>query len=139
MSVNTDLFRHEESVLVLIDYQPEMFDQVRSEPSENLIDLNVRLLIGAAKAFGMPIILSTVGVKLGVNHSTKNSIRSLIPDAVEIDRSTMDAWEDTAFRNAVVATGRKRLIFGALWTEICLEFAVLEAMKAGHEVTFIVD
>jgi nicotinamidase-related amidase len=139
MSTDGSIFRHDESALILIDYQPEMFDQVRSQPSENLLDLNVRLLVGAAKAFGMPIILSTVGVKMGINHSTKNSIRSLIPDVVEIDRSTMDAWEDTAFRNAVTATGRKRLIFGALWTEICLAFAVLEAKKAGHEVTFIVD
>jgi nicotinamidase-related amidase len=65
--------------------------------------LNVRLLISAAKAFDMPIILSTVGVKLGVNHPTKKSIRSAIPDAVpEIDRSTMDAWEDEAFRKASV-------------------------------------
>src|ERR1700740_2569827 len=127
MSVNSVLFRHEESVLILIDYQPEMFEQVRSEPSENLIDLNVRLLISAAKAFDMPIILSTVGVKLGVNHHTKKSIRSAIPDTVpEIDRSTMDAWEDEEFRKAVISSGRKRLIFGALWKEICLGFPVLE-------------
>ena len=139
MSSNASLFKHEESALILIDYQPEMFEQVRSEPSENLIDLNVRLLIGAAKAFDMPIILSTVGVKMGVNHPTKKSIRSAIPEVQEIDRSSMDAWEDEAFRNAVTQTGRKRLIFGGLWTEICLAFPVLEAMKSGYDVTFVVD
>jgi len=134
--VNIGLFKHEESALILIDYQPEMFKQMRSEPSEDLIDLNVRLLIGAAKAFDMPIILSTVGVKMGVNHPTKKSIRSAIPEVQEIDRSSMDAWEDNGFRNAVTSTGRKRLIFGALWTEICLAFAVLEARKAGYDVMF---
>jgi nicotinamidase-related amidase len=98
------------------------------------------LLTSAAKAFDMPIILSTVGVKLGVNHPTKKSIRSAIPEAVpEIDRSTMDAWEDDAFRKAVTSAGRKRLIFGALWTEICLAFPVLGAMKAGYDVTFVTD
>src|SRR5258708_4017270 len=90
MRVNTGLFRNEESVLILIDYQPEMFEQVRSEPSENLIDLNVRLLVSAAKAFDMPIILSTVGVKFGVNHPTKKSIRAAIPDAVR--RLTGQRW-----------------------------------------------
>jgi len=139
MSSNTGLFKHEESALILVDYQPEMFEQVRSEPSEDLIDLNVRFLISAAKAFDMPIILSTVGVKMGVNHPTKKSIRSAIPEVQEIDRSSMDAWEDNAFRNAVISTGRKRLIFGALWTEICLTFPVLEAIKAGYDVTFVVD
>src|SRR5258708_30068313 len=137
---NTDLFRHEECALVLIDYQPEMFEQVRSEPSESLIDLNVRFLIGTAKAFDMPIVLSTVGVKSGANHPTKASIRSAVPKTVEeLDRSTMNAWEDSAFRNAVISTKRKKLIFGALWTEICLAFPALEAMKAGYDVTFVVD
>ena len=139
MSSNTGLFKHEECALILIDYQPEMFEQVRSETPADLIGLNVRLLIGAAKAFGMPIILSTVGVKMGVNHPTVKSIRSAIPEVQEIDRNSMDAWEDNAFRNAVVSTGRKRLIFGALWTEICLAFPALEAMKAGYDVTFVVD
>ncbi len=137
---NTDLFKHEECALVLIDYQPEMFEQVRSEPSESLIDLNVRFLIGTAKAFDMPIVLSTVGVKSGANHPTKASIRSAVPKTVEEhDRSTMNAWEDNAFRNAVISTKRKKLIFGALWTEICLAFPALEAMKAGYDVTFVVD
>ena len=140
MSVNTGLFRHEESALILIDYQPQMFEQVRSDPSEDLIDLNIRLLVSAAKAFDMPIVLSTVGVKLGINQPTKKSIRSAIPEAVpELDRSTMDAWEDEAFRKAVTSTGRRRLIFGALWTEICLTFPVLEAMAAGYDVTFVTD
>jgi nicotinamidase-related amidase len=76
---------------------------------------------------------------MGVNHPTKKSIRSAIPEVQEIDRSSMDAWEDNAFRNAVTSTGRKRLIFGALWTEICLAFPVLEAMRAGYDVTFVVD
>jgi len=139
MGTNSGVFKHEESALILIDYQPEMFEQVKSKPSEGLIDANVRLLIGAAKAFDMPVILSTVGVQMGVNHPTKHSIRSAIPDAKEIDRSSMDAWEDSAFRTAVVATKRKRLIFGALWTEICLAFPVLEAMNAGYDVMFVVD
>ncbi len=137
---NADLFKHEECALVLIDYQPEMFAQVRSEPSESLIDLNVRFLIGTAKAFDMPIVLSTVGVKSGANHPTKESIRSAIPKEIEeIDRTTMNAWEENAFRNAVISTKRKKLIIGALWTEICLAFPALEAMKAGYDVTFVVD
>src|SRR5260221_6704694 len=108
---NTDLFRHEECALVLIDYQPEMFEQVRSEPSESLIDLNVRFLIGTAKAFDMPIVLSTVGVKSGANHPTKASIRSARPQTVAgHDRSTMKALGDNAVRKAVISTQREKLI-----------------------------
>ena len=37
----------------------------------------------------------------------------------------MNAFEDQAFREAVDATGRKRLIVGGLHTEICLSFATV--------------
>jgi nicotinamidase-related amidase len=56
-----------------------------------------------------------------------------------IDRSSMNAWEDKAFLDAVKKTGRKRLIFGALYTEICLAFPVVDALKDGYEATFVVD
>ena len=133
------VWKHEDSALVLIDYQKEMFEGIRSETGAELIDLNVRLLIKAAKAFGMPVVLSTVGVEMGVNHPTRQSILDELPDVQVIDRSSMNAWEDEAFRAAVEATGRKRLIFGALYTEICLAFPVLEAMKEGFDATFVVD
>jgi nicotinamidase-related amidase len=124
---------------LLIDYQKEMFDQVRSETGADLIDLNVRLLIKAAKAFGMPIVLSTVGVEMGVNGPTRASVTAELPGIDVIDRSSMNAWEDRAFHAAVKKTGRKRLIFGALYTEICLAYPVVEALKEGHEATFVVD
>jgi nicotinamidase-related amidase len=139
MSKPQSIFTYEDSALVLIDYQKEMFDTVRSETPAELIDLNVRLLIKAAKAFNMPIVLSTVGVEMGVNAPTRKSILDELPGINVIDRSSMNAWEDAAFHAAVVKTGRKRLIFGALYTEICLAYPVIEAMKEGYDVTFIVD
>lgn len=140
MSRPQRIWKHEETALILIDYQKEMFDTVRSETPAELIDLNVRLLMKAAKAFDMPIVLSTVGVQMKVNHPTRQSILDELPGGTEIiDRSSMNAWEDKPFREAVKKTGRKRLIFGALYTEICLAFPVVEAMADGYDVTFVVD
>jgi nicotinamidase-related amidase len=133
------VWKHEDAALILIDYQKEMFDSVRSETPAELIDLNVRLLIKAAKAFNMPIVLSTVGVEMGVNQPTRQSILDELPGINVIDRSSMNAWEDKPFREAVEKTGRKRLIFGALYTEICLAFPVVDAIADGYEVTFVVD
>ena len=133
------VWTYEDSALVLIDYQKEMFDTVRSETSADLIDLNVRLLIKAARAFGMPIVLSTVGVEMGVNHPTRQSILDELPGVPVIDRSSMNAWEDKPFVDTVKRTGRKRLIFGALYTEICLAFPVISAMKDGYDTAFVVD
>jgi nicotinamidase-related amidase len=139
MSKQQSVLRYEEAALILIDYQKEMFEQVRSEVPPALIELNVRLLIKVAKAFGMPIVLSTVGVQMGVNGPTRESILAELPDVTVIDRSSMNAWEDDAFRAAIKGSGRKRLVFGALWTEICLAFPVVDALREGYEVTFVVD
>lgn len=139
MSKPQSVFTYEDSALVLIDYQTEMFDTLRSETPAELVDLNVRLLIKAAKAFNMPIVLSTVGVEMGVNRPTRQSILDELPGIEVIDRSSMNAWEDKAFHSAVKKTGRKRLVFGALFTEICLAYPVIEAMKEGYDVTFVVD
>lgn len=40
---------------------------------------------------------------------------------------------------AVRATGRKKLIMTALWTEACLTFPSLDAMREGYEVYPVVD
>jgi nicotinamidase-related amidase len=133
------VWRYQDVALVLIDYQKEMFDTVRSETGPELIDLNVRLLIKAAKAFNIPVVLSTVGVEMGVNQPTRQSILDELPGIQIIDRSSMNAWEDPVFRKAVEKTGKKRLIFGALYTEICLAFPVVDALQDGYEVTFVVD
>ena len=133
------VFRYEETALVVIDYQQEMFNQIRSETPAKLVDLNIRYLIRTARAFDMPIVLSTVGVELGVNGPTRASILAELPRIREIDRSSMNAWEDAAFREAVRTTGRKRLIVGALFTEICLAFPTVELLRDGYDVAFPVD
>jgi nicotinamidase-related amidase len=129
----------QECALVLIDYQKEMFDSIRSETSSALAELNVRLLARTAKAFNMPIVLSTVGVAHRINGPTLPSIASELAGIAPLDRTSMNAFEDRPFREAVGQTGRKRLIVGGLHTEICLAFAVTEALRAEYEVMFVTD
>jgi nicotinamidase-related amidase len=139
--MNRDLgvWTYENSALVLIDYQKEQFEAIRSETSAELAALNVRLLARTAKAFNMPVVLSTVGVKYGINGPTQASILSDLPGVDPIDRSSMNAFEDRLFSDAVKNTGRKRLIFGGLHTEVCLTFAVVQALKDGYEGMFVAD
>jgi nicotinamidase-related amidase len=139
MSKQTGVWKAEDVALILIDYQKEMFENVRSETTPDQIDLNVRFLIRTAKAFNIPVVLSTVGVQMGVNGPTRTSITDELPGLEPIDRTSMDAWEDKAFRAAVEKTGKKRLIFGALYTEICLAFPIVDAMRDGYETMFVVD
>jgi limonene-1,2-epoxide hydrolase/nicotinamidase-related amidase len=139
MTSDLGVWTHENSALVLIDYQKEMFETIRSETSAALAELNVRLLARTARAFNMPVVLSTVGVKYGINSPTQALILAELPGLEPLDRTSMNAFEDRAFSDAVKKTGRTRLIFGGLHTEICLTFAVVEALKEGYEGMFVTD
>lgn len=122
--------------LVLIDYQPPQIYTVRSMETGRMIN-NVITLTRLAKVFGLPIVLSTVNVS--VNQDTIPQLKSEIPDVRSYDRTQINAWEDKEFVAAVKATGRRKLLMGALWTEACLLFPTLDAIKEGYEIYPVVD
>jgi nicotinamidase-related amidase len=139
MNKDLGVWTYEDCALVLIDYQNEMFEVIRSETDAALVELHVRLLAKTAKALDMPIVLSTVGVGFGFNGPTLPSVLAELEGIEPIDRTSMNAFEDDAFREAVKATGRKRLIIAGLHTEICLSFATVSALKAGYDVMYVTD
>jgi nicotinamidase-related amidase len=63
----------------------------------------------------------------------------MLEDNPPVDRTTTNAWEDADFVGAVRATGRRKLIVCALWTEICMAFTALDALREGYEVYPVVD
>ena len=136
--VTDSLLSPQNAALILIDYQAPQFNTVRSMDSIMLL-ANVVALAKTAKLFGLPIVLSTVGVASGVNPTTVSSLLEALPGVTAIDRTSINAWEDADFVRAVQATGRKKLIIGALWTEVCLAFPALDALRAGYEVFPVVD
>ena len=132
------LLTAENAALVLIDYQPGLVDGVRSQSKESLINNSVAL-VKAAKLFELPIVLSTVGVDAGYQEDTIPELQAVLPGVEPIDRSTVNAWEHEGFRTAVEATGRRKLIMGALWTEVCLVFSALDLLREGYEVYAVSD
>lgn len=125
-------------VLALIDYQPEQYSTVTSSSPEE-ITLNVVALCKLAAAYDIPVVLSTVGVDLGVNKGTIAAIREALPGVEEIDRTGVNSWEDEDFRKAVERTGRRKVVIGGLWTEVCLAFPTLDMLAAGYDVYPVAD
>jgi nicotinamidase-related amidase len=132
------LLTPENSVFAFIDYQPEQFSGVSSKSQEDLL-LNVAALGRIAQEFSVPTILTTVGVRMGVNQGTIPELKEALPGLIEIDRSTLNAWEDEEFLAAVKKTGRKKLIIAGLWTEVCVAFPTIDALDDGYEVYPVVD
>ena len=99
-------------------------------------------ITGVAKAavnFGLPIVHSTVNVATGRNKPPIQELQDVIGDLPTYDRTSINSWEDTEFKEAVKALGRRKLIMTALWTEACLTFPALDAMQEGYEVYVPVD
>ena len=124
--------------LVLIDYQPEQYRTITSSTRDE-IDLNVIALCKLARAYDIPVIVSTVGVDMGVNTGTAQEIMDELPGVTEIDRTGVNAWEDEEFRNAIEATGRKKIVMAGLWTEVCLTFPTLDMLAEGYQVYPVAD
>ena len=125
------------AVLALIDYQPEQYAGVSSVERDVLL-ANVTMLGRVATSFELPVVLSTVYVKHGMA-GTNQELLDALPGVPEIDRTTMNSWEDAEFVAAVKRTGRKKLVIAGLWTEVCVVFPTLDALREGYQVYVVVD
>jgi nicotinamidase-related amidase len=132
------LITPQNAAFVLIDYQPEQLATVRSM-DHALLMKNAVSTVRAVKAFGVPVVHSTVNVGGGQVGPTLPELAELLTDDPPLDRTAVNSWEDNEFVEAVRATGRRKLIFCALWTEVCMAFAALDALREGFEVYPVVD
>ena len=128
----------ENSVLIVIDYQPIQINSINSMDRNDLVR-NITALSEMAKGFNIPIVLSTVNVATGRNKETIKALKTVLKDEISYDRTSINAWEDDEFLEAVKATGRKKLVMCALWTEACLSFPALDALNEGYDVFAPVD
>lgn len=133
-----NLLTPENSAFIIIDYQPIQVSSIRSMPREELV-FNIVSTVKAAVNYNLPIIHSTVNVATGRNKPPIQELREVIGHLPIYDRTSINSWEDTEFRQAVKTIGRRKLIMTALWTEACLAFPALDALQEGYEVYVPVD
>ncbi len=128
----TDFVTPDNSAVVLIDYQPAMYQGVQSHDRLGVVH-NVQVLAKAAQVFGLPIVLSTVA-KDSFSGPFMPEVTELFPKVKVVDRTSINAWLDAGFRDALKATKRKKIILAGLWTEACVMFPSLDLLAAGYEV-----
>jgi nicotinamidase-related amidase len=126
------------AAFLLIDYQPAQIGAVRSMDTALLLK-NAVSTVRIIKTFGVPVVHSTVNVASGRGQPTLPDLAALLAEDKPLDRTTVNSWEDIEFLRAVHATGRRKLIICALWTEICMAFTALDALHEGYEVYPVVD
>ena len=135
--VTDHLLSPQNCALVVIDYQPTQLQVMTSMDREVLVD-NIVSVARLARTYDLPVVLSTVNAASGQGN-TLPEIKAALPDTPEIDRTTMNAWEDVEFRQAVEATGRKKLIFAGISLEVCAAFPATTAVGKGLDAYVAVD
>jgi nicotinamidase-related amidase len=99
------------------------------------------MLAKAAKAYGMPIVLTT-SQEDHIQGPLAPALQHISPEAYKnrVKRvGIVNAWADPNFSAAVEATGRKKLIMGGVTTDICLIFPSISAVQAGFDVQAVMD
>ncbi|SHM85351.1 hydrolase [Chitinophaga sp. CF418] len=124
--------------LVLIDYEGQMSFATKSIDMSNLRD-NVALIAGGSKIFNVPTVVTTVAEK-SFSGPVFPEITEFYPNTDSyIDRTSMNTWEDEKAHAAIVAKGKKKIVLGGLWTEVCIVGPALSAIAEGYEVYVITD
>jgi len=123
-------------VVVMIDHQPFQLANVNSHEPTMVINNAIGLAM-TAKAYGIPTILTTVNEDTG--GQIFKGVQDIFPDQKTINRTYINAWEDQRVVEAVKKTGRRKVVFAALWTEMCLAMPAIHAMGDGYDVYVVTD
>jgi nicotinamidase-related amidase len=124
-------------VVAFIDHQPQMLFGVNGSDRTALMN-NVVALAKSARVFGVPVVLTSVETR-GFSGNVWPQLVGVFPEQPVIERTSMNSWEDKGFVDAVKATGRRKLVLAGLWTEVCVAFPALSALKDGFEVYAVTD
>ena len=131
------LITPQNSALILIDHQPQMAFAVQSIDRQALSN-NVTGLAKAARVFDVPTVLTTVAAK-SFSGDLFPEVQAVFPGQTPVDRTSMNSWDDAGFQKAVKATGRKKVVVAALWTEVCLVMPCIDMLQEGYEVYIVTD
>jgi nicotinamidase-related amidase len=125
------------AALVLVDHQIGLMTGVR-DYSTGELKHNVVALAKAAKALHLPIVVTTTA-RDSLWGPTFPELVEALPGVRIIDRSSVNAFDDPAVAQAIVATGRNKLIFAGISLEVCAAFPAITAIGKGYEAYVAVD
>lgn len=131
------LITKDNCAVAFIDHQPQMTFGVANIERQQLVN-NVVLLAEAAREFGVPAVLTAVETESFSGYIWPQ-LMDVFPDQQPIERSSMNSWDDEAFRDAIRATGKKNIVLAGLWTEVCVAWPTLNMLAEGYNVYIVED
>lgn len=129
------LINKEKSCLAVIDVQERLAPA--ADNPRNVIDGCARLLKGAG-ILGVPALVTEQYPKgLGPSMS---EIRNAAPENTPfIEKTTMSALRNDAFKAALTATGATQVVLAGVEEHICVFQTAVELKEAGYDVFVVAD
>jgi nicotinamidase-related amidase len=131
------LLTPDNSVVAIIDLQPQMLFGVSNFDRQSIINNNL-VLSKAARTFEVPVVLSTVETK-SFSGNMWPQIQAIFPRQQPIERTSMNVWDDAHFVAEITKTGRKNIVLSGLWTETCVALPTIQAIQDGFKVYVVED
>ena len=102
---------------------------------------NVFRLAQSATSFGVPTVVTTIATEQWGPVIPELMVAA--PESTFVERSTVNAWDDSGVRRAVErggSTGRRtKLVISGSITEIGVAMCAIAAARAGYEVYAVLD
>lgn len=133
-------FTVENAAMLLIDHQQGTIKLARNLPYAEIVQ-NTRALARTAVESGMPLVL-TSSMEDHFQGLLLDDLKEIAPEAYNnrIKRpGVVDCWEYGEYKNAVLATGRKKLIMAGLTNDVCIVYPAISAIEDGFDVQVVVD
>lgn len=135
-----NLFNADNSAVLLIDHQVGTMGWVRSAKL-NDIEMNTVVLAKAAKAIGMPLLM-TSSMEDQAQGLLFDELQKVAPEEYSnriLRAGMVDCMMDTDFEAAVKNTHRKKLIMAGITTDVCIVYPAITAIENGYDVQVVVD
>ena len=133
-----ELLTVDNSVLVLVDYQPGMFKGIDSGNRTTMKNAAVSAA-KAASILRVPVVLTSIYPQ--GNGEFIKEITDLFPNQEVFARKVpgFDAFEDERVWEAVKKTERKKIVVSGLWTSMCFTYTAIHGLREGYEVYGLID
>lgn len=120
--------------ILVIDVQGNLANVVAES---ELANENIRKFIQGSLELNLPVFLAAQSPEK-IGH-TVETVRALLPEHLEYSRTSFSIWEDEAFRDAILESGKTQALLCGFESHVCLYQSAIDLRENGFDVWMVAD
>jgi nicotinamidase-related amidase len=123
------------AMLLFVDQQEGLFSGIH-QPQQTRN--NLLALARSARLLGIPAVLTTA-LAAGANGPQLKELTETFAGQDIIDRTLINAWQDSRVHEAVTRTGRQKVIIAGTGLDVCAQLPALACAADGYDAYIALD